>query len=699
MADDRYEPMTTRDHLRLLWRRRWLLLGVLAGCVGIAVGYIVLATPVYEARAELVVISDQTPRSAVLSAAAPLLSMLGEPVSALGGADLATQIQIIGSRPSLEAAYGLMHERPELLRRLEREGMTDELFGSLADVVESLPAQPPPASWAERYQELLESLMVAIIEDSDMIEVRCESADRALGRDFVNALVLAYLGRSLADAQATTRRTRRYVQEQLVDVEIRLAEAEHSLRQFGERIGTVALDESARQQIGLLVRLTEQAAMAESTMNARRAMQAELGSRLDEVEERIEAAITVTRNPEIAELQQALAEAEAERVGLLEEYAPGSMPVRRAGAVVEELRGRLAATSAQVIGSRQEAVNPVAQQLLQDMVIAQGEELAAAQSLRVLRRAAGRVEADLSSLPEDQVLLLRLQREIDLLERIYLALKEKEQEYEISERATAPASRLVEHAILPDEPARPKRLLSVAAGLAAGLLLGLLAVGMAEHLDDRLHDPDRAATALGVPVLATLGRGRRRVEEPDDRAREALLAVLRQIRAAAPAGGQAGAVLACTQGDDARAVARALADVAAADGDRVLLIAGEGAGLAEAAAARRPVEAPSRVTELAMGETSLQRLHPEALDFVLGAGGADLVLAVATGASGVLRSAPLLRPARPLVLCIDLRRTTATAARRVLRLVGDRGAPVLGLVATGGAGSSPDYCPPREREP
>ena len=45
--------------------------------------------------------------------------------------------------------------------------LTDELFDSLADVVESLPAQPPPATWAERYQELLESLMVAVIEDSD----------------------------------------------------------------------------------------------------------------------------------------------------------------------------------------------------------------------------------------------------------------------------------------------------------------------------------------------------------------------------------------------------------------------------------------------------------------------------------------------------------------------------------------------------
>lgn len=688
MADERYQPMTTRDHLRMLRRRRWLLLGVVAACLGVAVAYVALAARTYEARAKLVVLSEGA-RSSVLAAAAPMLSMLGDPVSALGGSDLATQVQIAGSRPTLQAAYGLMRERPELLARLEREGMTDELFEALPEVLASLPPQPLPEAWEEPWDALPGTLLVGTVEDARMIEVRAEATDPALARDFINAVVLAYLGRSLADAQDATRRTRRYVEEQLADVELRLAEAETSLRDFGERVGTVALDETARQQIGLAVRLSEQAAQAESTARARRAMRDELEARLEAIEPRIEQATTVARNPQIAELQRALAEAEAERAGLLEEYADEAMPVRQATATVEELRQELAETSAEVIASRQEAVNPVAQQLLQQIVVAEGEEMAARESLRVLDAASGRAEAALAGLPEDQVVLLRLQREIQLLESIYLALKQKQQEYEIGERAKSPASRLVEQAVLPSEPARPRRLLSLAAGLVAGLLLGLLAVGLAEHLDDRLGEPERAAVALGVPVLAVLGGRWREGAVADERSRQVLCSVLAQTP------GRGAVLISADDGALATDVARALASVAAEDGERVLVVAGEGPGLAEAIADGGALTLTGGVTELAPGQTPLGRVDAGALDRAMAAAGQ--VFAAGDGAAGLLAVEPLVTAERPALLCADLRRTRAAAGERLLRLAADRDLPVAGALVTGAGRSAVEYYPgPRE---
>ena len=64
----------------------------------------------------------------------------------------------------------------------------------------------------------------------------------------------------------------------------------------------------------------------------------------------------------------------------------------------------------------------------------------------------------------------------------------------------------------------------------AGLLLGLLAVGLAEQVDERPGDPERAAQVLWVPVLAALG-GRWRDGEDTGAADEALRAVLRHLRA------------------------------------------------------------------------------------------------------------------------------------------------------------------------
>ncbi len=628
--------MTTRDHLRTLWRRRWLLAGVVALCLAVAVGYVALTTPVWEARAELVVVSEDGSRSAVLAAAAPVLSMIGEPASALGGSDLATQVQLVESRPSLEGAWGLMHQRPELLETLQREGLTDELADSLPAALRELGPQPPPTAWPETYQAMLETLMVMPVEDSQLIEVRCESTDPRLACDFVNALVLAYLGRSLGDARSVTRRMMSYVREELEDVEQRLAEAEGSLQSFGERSGTVALDEAARQQIGLMVRLQEQAAIAESTMRAQAAAQEQLQRRLEEMDPRIERSVVLTRNPQIADLQRALAEAEAERSGLLEEYAPESMPVRRATATVEELRDRLADAAEEVVGSREEAVNPVAQEIAQELIIAQGEELAARRSREVLEAAAERVEASLAHLPARQVELIRLQREIELLERVYMALNEREQEYEITSRTRQPASRLVSHAIVADEPVRPKVGLSIAAALGAGVLLGLLAVGAAEQIDQRIHDPAQAARLLGLPVLCALGGGWREDAQPDEADLEALRVLRSQLRSAA-------------------------------EGRRAVLFdcSGDAAELAEA------------LESIDEGDD----------------GAACNIVAASPGARGVLETLDTRGDAAVAVVVVALHRTTVDDATAMIALARDRGARLVGIVATGARRSSARYHP------
>jgi succinoglycan biosynthesis transport protein ExoP len=652
MSEPAAVPMSLRDHLRVLQRRRWLLLAVLALCVGGAAAYAFLAPPSYEARAQVIVASQES-RSTLLSAATPVLSMLGEPVSALGGSDLATQMQIVESRPTLESAWGLLSERPELLERLPREGLSDGLLEELASAVGGLGDQPPPSGWPEQWQAVLGTLMVAPAEDSDVIELSCRAPDPERARDFANALVLAYLGRSLADARVTASRARGYVDERLAEVEARLSDAEESLRQFGEQAGTVALDEAARQQVGLLVRLNEQAATADATLHAQGALGEELEGRLAETDAQVTAATVVRRNPEIAALQAELAQAEVERARLLEEYAPEAMPVRRAEAGLEELRGRLRATALEVVDSRQEALNPVAQQLTQEMIVAEAEELAARESRRVLEAAASRVEAQLADLPREQVALLKLQREIELLERSYVALKEKQQEYEIAERAEAPASRLLAHAIAPETPAHPRKLLTVAAGLLAGLLFGLLAVGLAEQLDGRIRDAERAASLIGLPVIGALSRGWSGGSEHAEAA-ETLDAILHHLGAIATAAAPAVLLASPDDAAEAEAVARALSARAAEAGRTIPVLALPG-----------PVEPAESAGELA--------------------------LVVPPPGQGVLAAAPLLARGVRVVLIVNLRRARMDDVTALAALIREHGGEPVGLILTAAAGSSAHY--------
>ncbi len=702
--------MSTRDYLRLLWRRKWLLLLVMVGCVVAALVYNAVAQPVFAGRAELLVESQQGAGPSILTTAAPMLSLLGQPRSVLGGADLATQVQIINSRPVLEQAYGLLRHQSGFLQRVRKQGLSDEDLQALPETLDLLPASPPPSAWPEKHQEMLDTLLVSGIEDSQVIEVRCESTDRELATDFVNALSLAYLGRSLADGQAAARRSRRYVEDELADTEAQLSDAEQRLRRFGEDTGTVALDATAQQAIGLLAKLDEQAAAAEAQMKAQAALERDLLAQLATQEERIIASTIISRNPEIAELQKALAEAEAERASLLAEYTEESPLVRRATAKVDELRQRLAQASEEIIGSREEVINPIAQETIKQAGLAHGESLAAGASLAVVRRAIGKVEAELSKMPKEQVTLLRLQREVQLLEKIYLALKEKQQEYEIAEKTKMPASSLIEQAIVPDEPIRPKRFLNLAVAIVAGGLLGLLLVALAEHFDEGFSRPEELASALGVPVLAVLGGGwQRALREglPDTGpVREAVESVLSHVRGAGQgAGGPTVVLFVPVAGTgDTSVIAEAVLRANAQHGGAGLLIAGNGPGLAELAAGdaaldevAEPLSDDGSLRGLGLGAEPMNALSVEQVQHALMGSAADMIAVVCPAGSRVAAVQPLLRGGWPALVVVAMRGGARPRAARLVQLLSELGAVLRGAIVTGAPRCEAEYYPPGAR--
>jgi hypothetical protein len=240
----------------------------------------------------------------------------------------------------------------------------------------------------------------------------------------------------------------------------------------------------------------------------------------------------------------------------------------------------------------------------------------------------------------------------------------------------------VSHAIASEEPARPRKLLTIAAGLVAGMLLGLLAVGLAEQMDERIHNAQQAAEMLGVPVAASLGEG----WEADDGGEAE--AVLRSVRGYIEAlcRGHAGpdVVVLASHGDTgaARALADRLADLAREDGERAVVVSAdageeEGEGHLDAALSAR-IDADQAQRQLAESE-------------------ANLHLAVPAADSGLLMASPLLEAGYPVALIVRLGQTPAPAAQGLAALAAEHGPGPIFAIVTGGRRSSAQYCTPGTR--
>lgn len=150
-------------------------------------------------------------------------------------------------------------------------------------------------------------------------------------------------------------------------------------------------------------------------------------------------------------------------------------------------------------------------------------------------------------------------------------------------------------------------------------------------------------------------------------------------------------VVSADDGALATDVARTLAQMAREPGERVLLIAGEGPGLAEAIAGGTGPVVAGDLTEVPVGRVPLGRVEAATLGEALAA--ADTVIAAGGGAAGILALEPLAVPGRPVVFCANLRETRASDLKRLLSLAEDRGLPIAGVVVTGARHSAAEYYP------
>ena len=83
-------------------------------------------------------------------------------------------------------------------------------------------------------------------------------------------------------------------------------------------------------------------------------------------------------------------------------------------------------------------------------------------------------ERRLEKLPEQELRLVRLERAVKVSENIYLLLLEKYQEARINEVMEFRDIRIIDKALVPDEPIKPRKMLNLAIGGVLGLMLGVM---------------------------------------------------------------------------------------------------------------------------------------------------------------------------------------------------------------------------------
>ncbi|MDD1631551.1 MAG: polysaccharide biosynthesis tyrosine autokinase, partial [Methylococcaceae bacterium] len=107
-------------------------------------------------------------------------------------------------------------------------------------------------------------------------------------------------------------------------------------------------------------------------------------------------------------------------------------------------------------------------------------------------------------LPETQQVILRLARDVQVNTELYTALLNNTQTLRVSKAGTVGNVRIIDYAVLPTEPIKPKKALIIAVSFILGLILGVALAFIRKSLHRGVQDPDLIEKQLNIPVYATI---------------------------------------------------------------------------------------------------------------------------------------------------------------------------------------------------
>jgi uncharacterized protein involved in exopolysaccharide biosynthesis len=150
------------------------------------------------------------------------------------------------------------------------------------------------------------------------------------------------------------------------------------------------------------------------------------------------------------------------------------------------------------------SLNPIHQDLTRRLVSSQATIVGLEAKSAALENSRNAVEVELASIPEKEMDIARLARNQRVNEEIYVMLRSKYEEMRISEAMKVSGIYVVDEAIVPTAPIKPRKLLNTA---IAGILGSFVGVGIAfilEQMDTTFKTLEEVEQAVSAPILGVI---------------------------------------------------------------------------------------------------------------------------------------------------------------------------------------------------
>jgi succinoglycan biosynthesis transport protein ExoP len=425
-----------RAYWEILSRRRWQILTVVFVVLTIVAIYTFKMKPVYQATAQLEIDSES-----------PLIQSLKDLSENLptDEAFLETQVKVLQSD-------NLGWQTIQQLGLGQNPAFTGDTPGA------SSGGTDPRILRGKLMREFNSDVSVALVRNTQMVQVSFESTDPELAARVANTLVNNYIEYNFAKKFNATRKASGWMEQQLDELKAKVEKSQEALVQYERANSIVNVNEKQNVVEQRLSDLSKDLSNAQSDRQQKEALYEMVKANPNQV-------ALLAQNELLQKLEEKYADLKSQYVDALGQYGTNFPKVVRLRDQVNEIQSL-------IDRERKRTVD----RIQNDYHAAVGREKLVSASVSEQKGEVGKT---------NQLLIQHnmLQREFETNQQLYQSLNQRLKDATVSAGLKATNIHIVDTAVAPSIPIRPKKTLNLVLGLAVGVLLGISLAVVLEGLE------------------------------------------------------------------------------------------------------------------------------------------------------------------------------------------------------------------------
>lgn len=336
------------------------------------------------------------------------------------------------------------------------------------------------------------------VKNTEILQVSVTGKTPAQSQKANQLLVQGFLKR-LADMSHDEQKvTREFLQQRLTTAKQELTQAENTLQNY--QVANKVYSPSDQMKT-----LSDQLSMVDKAKAANQldleTAKAALGSVTGQLDS---AGKSVADSPAIQQYKIQLSQLEATKAGYIGKYTDENPKMQEINSQIQTIQSALNQEISRIVDQQAPSTNAVQQGLMADkfkneaaIAVAEGKD-------KALAALDAQNNASIEALPEKEQGFIRVKRDADVSQEIYVMLAKRLEEAKIAEVMVPNEVQIVDSATLPEKPIKPEKGLTLLLSLILGLLAGSGFVVTRYLMNRRIRTSEDVEQQFGLPVLGMI---------------------------------------------------------------------------------------------------------------------------------------------------------------------------------------------------